>query len=193
MESYTMAQLREQLQAVRGETRVKVKEESVRNLYLQMALNEVFEEHDWPFTRVPGAPVTFDVNGRLILPDDFSMFNDWCIHYGTSTCSKEQQDEYGITIIASQTDGKLYMIGADAGTTSISYHSKAPNLMDDNTSKVFLPSSLPMKVAERAYVRLKTAYFPDETSEKELAMSRRSLRETYTSSVPRQKFTPKKR
>lgn len=192
MEGYTMPDLRAKLQSVRGETRVKTKEEGVRNEFLQSAVDEVFTDHDWPFNRRSVAvsslvAETIDVGGiptptgRYEAPGDFSMFNDYYV--GTKDGKAKTQLKADITV--DQQEDKTYITFPAVATYPLVYYIRAPKI--DNTVKVFFPQAI--LLAERAYVRLKTAYFPDEESDKELARSKTALRTLYKDSVPKQNFT----
>ena len=192
MKGETIQELREELQSVRGETRVKTKEESIRNRFLQAACNEVFTDHDWTFNRravdittltpeylIDGITPT----GRYEAPADFSQFNDYYV--GLKNKTLVSQTKESITI--DQIEDKTYITFATTPQHLFIYHITAPDILTDTSKMVYFPQHI--LLAERAYVRLKTAYFPDEDSEKELARSRRALRELYKKSAPKQNFT----
>lgn len=192
MKGETIAELREELQSVRGETRVKTKEESIRNRFLQAASNEVFTDHDWIFNRraktlAQLTPETVDVlgvptlTGRYEAPADFSMFNDYYVGTKDGKTISQAKD----SIIIDQEEEKTFLTFAIAPQHTFIYHIQAPELTGD--VKIYFPQHI--LIAERAYVRLKTAYFPDEESEKELARSRRALRELFKKSEPKRNFT----
>lgn len=200
MKGETIQELREELQSVRGETRVKTKEESIRNRFLQAACNEVFTDHDWLFNRRAilvsqlvaetyeyTDPDTLETStrnsGRYEAPAGFSMFNDYYV--GTKdqkTVSQTKED-----IIIDQEGEKTFITFGSTPQHSLIYHVQAPDLLSDSQAMVYFPQHI--LIAERAYVRLKTAYFPDEDSEKELARSRRALRELFKKSEPKRNFT----
>ncbi|MGV9002398.1 MAG: hypothetical protein ACOH18_05600 [Candidatus Saccharimonadaceae bacterium] len=194
MKGEDISELREELQSVRGETRVKTKEESIRNRFLQAACNEVFTDHDWLFNRrainaSTLVPETVDVlgvptaTGRFEAPSDFSMFNDFYV----GTKNKVTVSQTKESIIIDQEAEKTLITFAQSPQHTFVYHIQAPDLIADNAIKVYFPQHI--LLAERAYVRLKTAYFPDEDSDKELARSRRALRELYKKAAPKQNFT----
>lgn len=182
MESFTMEDLRTYLQQVRGETRVKSKEESIRNRFLQTAFEEIYREHDWPFTEETAVLTSPDVDGNFPAPADFSPANGFILTDGMTSYGKLKA-KYNMN----KTTGVLIFPGLASDAPSLAYHIKAPDLIEDPSTVGFFPN--PMLIAERAYVRLKTAYFPDESSKEELAMSKRNLRELYKEMVPKQNFT----
>ena len=194
MEGYTISDLRSKLQSVRGETRVKTKEEAVRNEFLQAAVDEVFTDHDWPFNRRSVAlssltAETVDVlgvptpTGRYEAPEDFSQFNDFYV----GTRDGKIQTQLKKDIVVDQEGAKTYITFPTTPTYPFVYYIRAPRIISSNTAQVFFPQ--PILIAERAYVRLKTAYFPDEDSDKELIRSKTALRTLYKDSVPKQNFT----
>lgn len=197
MKGETMQELREELQSVRGETRVKTKEEAIRNRFLQAASNEVFTDHDWVFNRrqVLISTLTAETTevddglggaiavptGRYEAPADFSMFNDYYI----GTKDRKTVSQTKADIVIDQEADKTYLSFPTTPQHALIYHIVAPTLESD--VKIYFPQHI--LIAERAYVRLKTAYFPDEDSEKELARSRRALRELFKNSEPKRNFT----
>ena len=192
MKGEDISELREELQSVRGETRVKTKEESIRNRFLQAACNEVFTDHDWLFNRraVAVSTLTAEIGddlvtptGRYEAPADFSMFNDYYVGLKDKSVVSQAKE----TIVIDQEEDKTYITFATSPQHLFIYHIQAPDVLTDTTKKIYFPQHI--LLAERAYVRLKTAYFPDEDSEKELARSRRALRELYKKSAPKQNFT----
>lgn len=201
MQGYTIVQLRTFLQSVRGETRVKTKEEGIRNQFLQSAVDEIFTDHSWPFNRRsvavssltaemidvedpdnPGSTISV-ATGRFEAPSDFSMFND----YYTGTKDEKTVEMNKADIVVDQEGEKTYLTFPRTASYPLVYHILAPRLIDSNTAQVFFPQ--PILIAERAFVRLKTAYFPDEESDKELARSKTALRQLYKESVPKKNFT----
>lgn len=185
MKGETIQELREELQSVRGETRVKTKEESIRNRFLQAACNEIFTDHDWLFTRraIDISTLTPDAFGRYEAPENFSMFNNYFV--GLKNGSYVSQSKEDITI--DQEDDKTFITFSTTPQHLFIYHTKAPDILTDSQAMIYFPQHI--LIAERAYVRLKTAYFPDEESEKELARSRRALRELYKKAEPKRNFT----
>lgn len=176
MNGNTMAELQTLLQAVRGETRVKTSEEPIRKIFIQSAADEIFNEYDWEFNRRI-ADITIDSEGYYEVPKDFSVMNDFS---ATSSTIKYERDSFTV----SSNKGKILLSGPTAGTLTLTYYIKAPTL--DNDEKVYFPQ--PMLIVERAYVRLKTAYFPDESSEKEYLKSKQDVRLLYTHTRPRGTF-----
>lgn len=197
MQGETMQELREELQSVRGETRVKTKEEAIRNRFLQAASNEIFTDHDWVFNRRAvlvsslvaettevddGMGGTVSVpTGRYEAPSDFSMFNNYYVGTKDGSTISQGKDQ----IVIDQVEDKTFLTFPSAPQYTFVYHILAPILTGD--VKIYFPQHI--LIAERAYVRLKTAYFPDEESEKELARSRRALRELFKKSEPKRNFT----
>lgn len=178
MKEYTIDELRALLEKVRGETRVKVKEEDIRNQFIQSAVEEIFVEHDWVFNRRTEEDLEIDDDGYYTAPSDFSMFNDY--YMLDAAGDKYTKDQITITQDGSQT----LLSGPTEETSTLVYYITAPDLLGGKS--VRFPQ--PMLIAERAYVRLKTAYFPDETSEKEEVRSRRMVRELATRDTPRPSF-----
>lgn len=192
MKGEDISELRGELQAVRGETRVKQKEESIRNRFLQAACDEIFVDHDWPFNHKSVSVSTLvaevaddlvSLTGRFEAPANFSMFNDYYVGNRTGTEKQINASE----IVVEQEEGKIYLTFPTTAKYDFQYYITAPNIQDDSTAKVYFPQHI--LIAERAYVRLKTAYFPDEESDKELTRSKRALRELFVKSVPKQNFT----
>lgn len=181
MDGYTLAELREKLQAVRGETRVKAAEEPIRNTFLSEAVKEIFTEHNWLFNKRV-AEIETDEEGAVDLPADFSLMNDYWLIVNGMTYNKDD-----LTVLVDR--GRLTMTGPISSTGILHYYLKAPNIIVKDTEKVYFPE--PLLIAERAYVRLKTAYFPDESSEKELQQSKVALRQLYAATKPKTKFTHK--
>ena len=192
MQGETLQELREELQSVRGETRVKTKEESIRNRFLQAACNEIFTDHDWVFNRraillSALVPEMVDVGGipthtgRYEAPAQFSMFNNYYVGTKDGSTISQGKDQ----IVIDQVEDKTYLTFPTTPQHTFVYHITAPTLTGD--IKIYFPQHI--LIAERAYVRLKTAYFPDEDSEKELARSRRALRELFKKSEPKRNFT----
>lgn len=178
MKEYTVDELRALLEKVRGETRVKVKEEDIRNQFIQSAVDEIFVEHDWVFNRRTEEDIEIDDDGFYTAPSDFSMFNDF--YMLDSAGDKYTKDQLTIT-----QDGSATLIsGPTEETSTLVYYIIAPDLL--NGKKVRFPQ--PMLIAERAYVRLKTAYFPDETSEKEEVRSIRMVRDLAQRDTTRPSF-----
>lgn len=178
MKEYDVNELRALLEKIRGETRVKVKEEDIRNQFLQSAVEEIFVEHDWVFNRRTETDLEIDDDGFYTAPADFSFFNDF--YMLDALGNKYTKDQLTVT-----QDGKSTLLsGPTEDTTTLVYYIVAPDLLDGK--KVRFPQ--PMLLAERAYVRLKTAYFPDETSEKEEARSLRMVRELAQRDTPRPSF-----
>lgn len=167
MQSKSISELRTLLEQVRGETRVKVKEEAIRSQFIQSAVDEIFTEQDWVFNR-RSEELDIDTDGFYTAPSDFSMFNNyWMIDAMGNTVKKEDID---LTM-----DGSSVLLsGPTDEVVLLYYYIAAPDLIP-GVLKVTFPQ--PMLIAERAYVRLKTAYFPDETSEKEEARSIRMVRQ----------------
>ena len=180
MKDYDISELRGFLEKVRGETRVKAKEEGIRNQFLQSAVEEIFEEHDWVFNRRIESELTINEEGYYEAPTDFSIFNNYYIKTATRTYEKK---DGGIEVLQ---DGETTLLAGPTDTTvTLVYYIVAPNLLESGT-RVRFPR--PMLIAERAYVRLKTAYFPDETSEKEEARSLRMVRDLAMRDTPRPSF-----
>lgn len=178
MEAYDIRDLRGYLQSVRGETRIKATEEGIRNTFLQEAVKEIFTEHDWTFNKR-----TIEIDGDedgFVTPKDFSGLNDFWLVAGKTTYRRDQ-----LTLEMTNT-GKWVIKGPSEANGILHYYRKAPELVD-TTERVYFPQ--PLLIAERAYVRLKTAYFPDEDSDKELARSKAALRELFRGNAPRQNFT----
>lgn len=191
MEKFTMEDLRGFLQAVRGETRIKVKEEGVRNTFLQSALYEIFQEHDWPFNEevvTLQASTEDDTLGWFEAPADFSIANDWSLGVGNALYEKEK---VSWKPYLDQATGKIWFRNVTGESAILDYFRLAPDLKTDSQATAYFPN--PMLIAERAYVRLKTAYFPDESSDKELKMSKAALRALYTDMIPLPNFTPRYR
>ena len=179
MQEYDITEIRGFLEKVRGETRVKTKEEGIRNQFIQRAVDEIFVEHDWDMNRRTETDMEKDDDGYFTAPSDFSMFNDF--YMLDASGNKYTKDQLTITQDGSQT----LISGPTEDTTTLVYYIVAPNLLT-GSKKVRFPQ--PMLIAERAYVRLKTAYFPDETSEKEEARSLRMVRELAMRGKPRPSF-----
>lgn len=178
MQEYDVAELRKLLEKVRGETRVKVKEEEIRNQFIQSAADEIFVEHDWVFNRRTEPDLEIDDDGNYSVPADFSVFNDYYILGANGRTYKKEE----LTVTA---DGSSILLsGPTESTVTLVYYIIAPNLLDNK--KIRFPQ--PMLLVERAYVRLKTAYFPDETSEKEEARSLRMVRDLAQRMTPRPSF-----
>lgn len=191
MESFSLEDLREYLRAVRGETRVKAKEEPIRNRFLQTALTEVFQEHDWPFNEefaTLQASEDEDTLGWFEAPEDFSMANDWSLTIGTTVYSKEK---VAWKPYLDRATGKIWFRNVSGDSATLDYFIKAPDLMSDPQTEAYFPQ--PMLIAERGYVRLKTAYFPDESSENELKLNKKALRSLYTDMIPLPSFEPRYR
>lgn len=182
MEELTLEDLRAYLRDVRGETRVKAKEENIRNDFLQKAAEEIYREHDWPFTEEDATLEYDEDDSRWYAPADMSFKNGFTITDGTTRYGKLKAP-----FRMDKETGRFYFTSLTSEAPSITYHIEAPNLVNDSQATLFFPDG--MLIAERAYVRLKTAYFPDETSKEELAMSKRNLRELYKKMVPKQNFT----
>lgn len=165
MQLKNIAEYRALLEKVRGETRVKSKEEGIRNQFIQSAGEEIFTEHDWVQNKRTEV-LDLDTDGFYTAPSDFSMFNDY---WFMTTAGKVGKEDIGLTM-----DGATVLLSGPTDTTAtLHYYIVFPDLIGGKT--VYFPQ--PMLVAERAYVRLKTAYFPDETSEKEEARSLRMVRD----------------
>lgn len=178
MQEYDVAALRSLLEKVRGETRVKVKEEAIRNQFIQSAADEIFVEHDWVFNRRTEPDLEIDDDGNYTAPADFSLFNDYYMLGANGR-------KYGKEELYVTQDGESTLLsGPTEDTITLVYHIVAPNLIDGETIR--FPQ--PMLLVERAYVRLKTAYFPDETSEKEEARSLRMVRDLAQRMTPRPSF-----
>lgn len=180
MKGYTIEDLRTYLMNVRGETRVKTKEDTIRNSFIQAACDEIFAEQDWPFNRRTD-DIEIDEDGFYSMPKDFSLLNDYYILGADGT--KYTKD--GLTV--SQDKANTNLSGPTDATAKIVYYMLAPDLIDDSSTKIYFPE--PMLIAERAYVRLKTAYFPDEDSDKEYARSRAALRGLFKGSVAKRNFS----
>lgn len=181
MQEYDLNDLRSFLEKVRGETRVKTKEEAIRNQFLQSAVDEIFEEHDWVFNR-RREEIEITSEGYYEAPSDFSPFNDY---YMEGANGRTYQKRDGAIDI--EYDGSSVLLsGPTEETISLVYYIAAPDMIANANKKVRFPR--PMLIAERAYVRLKTAYFPDETSEKEEARSLRMVRELAMRDAPRPSF-----
>lgn len=168
MRGYSLEQLRTKLQATRGETRVKVKEEPVRNEFIQTAVDEVLGEYDWYWNRVTVDGVEADAEG-VRLPKDFSAANDW--YFVNENGLK--QDATTVRVEFSPRNERFRAHGLQGSVFTLTYYRASPDLLNDSSSKVYFP--LPMLLVDRAYVRLKIAYFPDEDAEKELLENRRAL------------------
>jgi hypothetical protein len=166
MKQFNMADLRTLLESVRGETRVKTKEEAIRSQFLQSAGEEIFTEHDWVMNKRTET-LEIDTDGYYTAPSDFSMFNDYWFVTTNGTVKKA---DIGLTM-----DGTSVLLSGPTDASAVlHYYILFPDLIP-GTKKALFPQ--PMLIAERAYVRLKTAYFPDETSEKEEARSLRMVRD----------------
>lgn len=179
MNSYTLETLRTYLMAVRGETRVKTQEDTIRNLFIQEAVNEIFTEFPWHFTKRT-AEIEIDEDGHYAVPRDFSAFNEFSAVGASGTYQRAS------FTLGADNAGRVYLTGPTESTLTLTYHVNAPDLSKPG-AKVFFPQ--PMLIAERAYVRLKTAYFPDETSEREITKSRADVRRLYTDSRSPVSFT----
>lgn len=173
MQGYTLEQLREKLQATRGETRVKTKEEPVRNQFIQTAVEEVFQEHDWDFNKRVVTDLAADADG-VTVPANFSPFNGWYFVSDEGLL----QDASTVRMEFSPARGRFRAHGLVGNTFSFTYHIAPPNLLENSTAVVYFPQ--PMLITDRAYVRLKTAYFPDESSERELVANKRELARLWT-------------
>lgn len=178
MDGYTIDNLMTYLQAVRGETRIKTAEESIRKAFLQAAVQEIFAKYDWEFNRRVDT-VEKDDDGYYALPKDFSVFSTFTATGGAKTYSR---DDVTITTVRN----KMVFYGPTEPELTLTYFIKAPDLLTDTGTKVYFPQ--PMLIADRAYVRLKTAYFPDQTSEAEEKSSEVNLRILYSRSQPVKPF-----
>lgn len=189
MEAVTIGDLREELQAVRGESRVKSKEEDIRNRFLQAAAREIFTGHDWLFNRrsVNVSNLTYDEDtGRYEAPADFSLSNDYYVGTKDKATITHKKEDITLDFEA----GKIYLSFPSTPSYPLVYYMVAPDLITDSQTTLYFPQ--PILIAERAYVRLKTAYFPDEDSDKELARNKRALRELFVTSQPKQYFSTRR-
>lgn len=184
MQGYTLAELRAKLQATRGETRVKTKEEGIRNEFLQTAVEEIFQEHDWDFNKKVATEIAADPDG-VSLPADFSPFNTWYFVNQDGV----RQDSVTLRLEFNDNRERFVVHGLEGSEFELHYFKKAPSMLTDSTKKVYFPQ--PMLIADRAYVRLKTAYFPDEDSERELALNKRELARLWARTVPTQNLRHK--
>lgn len=181
MKGLTIADLLILLQQVRGETRVKAKEADIRSQFLQSASDEIFTDHDWTFNKRVDT-IEIDAEGLYEVPADFSLLNDF---NGIGAVYTYLREDFEVVM---DNSGNISLKGPTDASLILNYYIKCPDLIP-GVKKLYFPQ--PMLVAERAYVRLKTAYFPDEESDKELLRSKKALRELYAKSVPKQNFTHK--
>lgn len=179
MQGYTLEQLREKLMATRGETRVKTKEEPVRNQFLQTAVEEVFQEHDWDFNKKVATDITPSPDGTN-MPMDFSPFNSW--YFVSSDGLLQNGSTVRLEFNASR--GRFRAFNLQGSSLSLTYYIAPPDLLGTSTAEVYFPQ--PMLITDRAYVRLKTAYFPDESSEEELISNKRELARLWSRTQPSQ-------
>lgn len=177
MDGYTIDDLLVYLQAVRGESRVKHQEEDIRKAFLQAAVDEIFSKYDWDFNRKV-TEIERDSDGYYDVPKDFSLFNRFTLK-GSRTYEKRD-----ITVLTER--NKLVLRGPTESKLELTYFKKAPNLLTDAGNKVYFPQ--PMLIADRAYIRLKTAYFPDESSEFESKSSELALRQLFGRTNPQENF-----
>ena len=182
MKGHTIAELRAMLMATRGETREKIKEEDTRNQFLQTAADEIFQEHDWDFNRRVTTDIELDDEGGIELPRDFSPMNGWTLKSNLGTYKNSALD-----IRFNPRRERFSIYGASGTSFTLTYYILAPNIKADPQTKVYFPQ--PMLITDRAYVRLKTAYFPDETSDKELAQNKRELGQLWAGTQPVQDLT----
>lgn len=194
LREYTMDDLQKLLQAVRGEKAVKTQEVSIRQEYIQAAVDEVFSENDFYFNRrvtgVDDLLVYDEDEGAYPLPDNFSISNDFYARDIVTNRLYRKSD--GQLDLRFSDDGE-YLLFVPGATNALElvYYIAAPDLIEDATEVVRFPQGY--LLAERAYVRLKTAYMPDEDTQKEYQRSRQQCRLLANRSVPSQNYVPGRR
>lgn len=175
MDGYTLADLRTYLRSVRGESRIKNREDSIRDIFIQSACTEVFAEFDWVFNKRT-VTLTLGQDNTYSAPKDFSILNTFSAR-GVKTYSSDDG-----TLSYSFSKGKTKITGPTEQSISLTYYIKAPKFDDQTVTGVDIMVYFPQPIilAERAFVRLKAAYFPDESSDKELQRSKMAVRELFT-------------
>lgn len=172
MDGYTLRDLSAKLMAVRGETRVKNAESSIRQEFLQSAVIEIMQEYDWSFYE-QSETITIDDDGTYEAPKTMSIMNGFSAVGTTAEQLEYTKSDFNIRM----NRGKLSLVGPTEEALVLTYFIKAPDLVSNSEAKVYFPQ--PILIAERAYVRLKAAMFPDESNEKELAASERAVKSLY--------------